>query len=209
MALTGVLALTRPRNPYFDVPDQILSRLELPLVRVEAAGWFNTKIRSAQKELSRAGCTRIVAYCWTPNFHRQLCFCKSTCDKFVYHIDDEYSYSPSEVPTSRQEQKILDGADTVIVTSEQLQKKKGGVHIPNGVDYQLFAEKRAEPQDLAPIPHPRIGYTGWLKNQLDWDLLTHLAHARPDWNFVFVGPVKQHPAHQATRDAVPPLRQLP
>jgi UDP-galactopyranose mutase len=31
---------------------------------------------------------------------------------------------------------------------------------------------------------------------------------RPHWNFVFVGPVKEHPAHQVTRDVVAVLREL-
>ena len=38
-----------------------------------------------------------------------------------------------------------------------------------------------------------------VKPQLDWPLLESLAAARPDWSFVFVGPVQPEPG---TREAV-------
>jgi glycosyltransferase involved in cell wall biosynthesis len=50
-----------------------------------------------------------------------------------------------------------------------------------------------EPDDLRQIPHPRIGYLGHLKRNLDWPLLLELSGSRPDWSFVFVGPKSPHP----------------
>jgi glycosyltransferase involved in cell wall biosynthesis len=61
---------------------------------------------------------------------------------------------------------------------------------PQGVDFQLYATGVKEPDDLALIPHPRIGYTGHIKRQLDWLLLRNLARRHPEWSFVFVGPRK-------------------
>jgi len=46
---------------------------------------------------------------------------------------------------------------------------------------------------LARIPRPRIGYTGYIKKQLDWQLLRHLTAQHPKWHFVFVGPKSPHP----------------
>ncbi len=43
--------------------------------------------------------------------------------------------------------------------------------------------------DLAAVPHPRVGYIGVIKKQLDLALLVRLARARPGWSFVLVGPV--------------------
>jgi glycosyltransferase involved in cell wall biosynthesis len=43
---------------------------------------------------------------------------------------------------------------------------------------------------------------GYLKNQLDWGLLTTLAEEHPDWSFVFVGPEASQPGLRAEIDAV-------
>jgi glycosyltransferase involved in cell wall biosynthesis len=64
--------------------------------------------------------------------------------------------------------------------------------VPNGVDYPAYAAACDEPGDLKRIPHPRIGYTGVLKKQIDWDLLLHLSAQHREWSFVFVGPVASH-----------------
>lgn len=55
------------------------------------------------------------------------------------------------------------------------------------MDFAAFSAVRPEPADLAVVPHPRIGYTGFLKNQLDWPLLGSLADRHPDFHFVYVG----------------------
>jgi glycosyltransferase involved in cell wall biosynthesis len=46
---------------------------------------------------------------------------------------------------------------------------------------------------MAHIPYPRIGYTGWIKKQLDWSLILDLTKNHPEWSFVFVGPQSPHP----------------
>ena len=56
------------------------------------------------------------------------------------------------------------------------------------MDYLAYATPVAEPEDLRPIPHPRIGYVGRIKHQLDWDLLITLAQRHPEWSFVLIGP---------------------
>jgi glycosyltransferase involved in cell wall biosynthesis len=94
-----------------------------------------------------------------------------------------------------QEERVLRLVDQVIVHSPELMERKGRINrntisVPNGVDYQLYSTKVAEPRDIASIPHPRIGYTGHLKKQLDWPLLRDLVFKHRDWSFVFVGPSK-------------------
>src|SRR5260370_24495630 len=101
------------------------------------------------------------------------------------------------MPISSEEMQILKAADQVFVTSRALLDKKGWVNantsfVPNGVDYEAFAATATEPRDLALVPHPRIGYAGFLKDQLDWTLLLELSARHPDWHFVFLGPVSTH-----------------
>ena len=47
--------------------------------------------------------------------------------------------------------------------------------VPHGVDYDRYATPVLEPTDIASIPRPRIGYSGFLKQQLNWPLLLQLA----------------------------------
>lgn len=47
----------------------------------------------------------------------------------------------------------------------------------------------AEPEDQASLPHPRLGYYGVIDERMDLDLIAGIADARPDWSFIFVGPV--------------------
>ena len=115
-----------------------------------------------------------------------------------YHIDDEYSFSEVEAPLNDQELQLIRRADQVIVHSPALFERKGHLSprtamMPNGVDYAAYSRLAPDPDDLAPIPHPRIGYTGTIKRQLNWDLLLTLVARHPEWSFVFVGPVNPHP----------------
>ena len=64
--------------------------------------------------------------------------------------------------------------------------------MPNGVDYAAYVRPWPEPADLAAISHPRIGYVGVIKKQLDLELLYALAERHRPWSFVLVGPQKHH-----------------
>jgi glycosyltransferase involved in cell wall biosynthesis len=61
------------------------------------------------------------------------------------------------------------------------------MRVPNGVDLRSFSGSGPLPDDLASIPRPWIGYAGYIKDQLDWRLLTDVAAARPDWSLVLAG----------------------
>ena len=41
------------------------------------------------------------------------------------------------------------------------------------------------------MPRPVIGYVGGLHKHVDFDLLSQMAEARPDWSWVFVGPFQE------------------
>ena len=146
----------------------------------------------ARQRLRLRGCDKIILSLWRPRLDPELH--SIPFDLRCYHVDDEYSFSPVETPIGPEEMQILKGADQVFVTSRALLDKKGWVNtntclVSNGVDYEAFAAPAAEPQDLALLPHPRIGYAGFLKDQLDWTLLAQLSSRHPDWHFVFLGPV--------------------
>ena len=150
------------------------------------------RLRAARRYLIQRGVQQIVLYLWQPEFAAAIDLVEH--DASCYHIDDEYSFSDVEVPNPEQETKLIRRVDQVIVHSIRLMEKKGTINpntalVPNGVDYEAFANPRAEPPDLARVRWPRIGYVGVIKKQLDLALLLRLARARSDWNFVMVGPV--------------------
>jgi glycosyltransferase involved in cell wall biosynthesis len=150
------------------------------------------RIRHAVRLLHQRGCRRIVVYLWRPEFDYALDDIRH--DLSVYHIDDEYSFSDEEQPTTPREKQLIGRVDQVVIHSRSLMEKKGHINpatirIPNGVDYRAYAEPVPEPDDLRTIPRPRIGYVGVLKKQLDLTVLEDIAQRRPDWRLVLVGPV--------------------
>jgi len=190
--------------------------------RLEA--WADeTRLRQARRLLETRGCTRIVAYLWRPAFASVLD--RLPHDVSCYHIDDEYSFSDVEGAVDPAEARLIGRVDEVFIHSPALLEKKGHLNpsttfVPNGVDFQAFATPTGEPSDLAVVPHPRIGYVGRIKRQLDLQLVRTLAERHPDWSFVMVGPV-EHVAEigpaMATLSRLPnvyllgprPVEQLP
>jgi glycosyltransferase involved in cell wall biosynthesis len=154
------------------------------------------RLKHAANLLRRRGCKKLVLYIWRPEFSAAID--DIAHDLSLYHIDDEYTFSPTEKEISPAERRLLESVGQVIIHSPALLRKKGGFNpntefVPNGVDYELFATPVPEPEDLRDIPHPRIGYVGRIKKVMDWDLLLELSTAHPSWSFVFVGPKAPHP----------------
>jgi glycosyltransferase involved in cell wall biosynthesis len=195
----------KPSSPLFLAGDRWSE--PSPALEVLAAGWShpnlhrpewlsNASLRSrlavARKRLIDRGATQIALYLWRDEYSPALDLVEH--DISFYHIDDEYSFSEHETPNSARELELMRRVDQVIVHSGALLERKGGHNrntalVPNGVDYHLFSTPCAEPADIARIPHPRIGYAGVIKKQLNFALVVRLAEARPQWSFVLVGPI--------------------
>jgi glycosyltransferase involved in cell wall biosynthesis len=170
---------------------------------------LRSRLRHARTMLTRRGCQRIILYIWRPTFLPALDFVPH--DLSCYHIDDEYSFSPVELPLSEIEKRLICRTDQVFVHSSGLLEKKGKINpntlfIPNGVDFETYSDEVPEPADLARIPHPRIGYTGFIKRHIDWSILIDLSQEHPEWSFVFVGPLSPHEDISA---AIQELRSRP
>ena len=158
-------------------------------------------LRRAARMLRGRGVRRIALYIWRPEFSFALRLVPH--DFSCYHIDDEYTFSAEEQPISSRERGLLERVDQVVLHSPALLEKKGGINpntmfVPNGVDFVAYSTPTPEPEDLKAIPHPRIGYVGVIKDQLDFGLLVELARRHPEWSWVMVGPVRSGSA-QAER----------
>jgi len=116
----------------------------------------------------------------------------------VYDCMDELSAFAGAPPTLRaREQELMSRADLVFTGGQSLYESKRDRHprvhaFPSSVDVPHFARARAaqpDPQDQAGLLRPRIGFFGVLDERLDIDLVRGVAEARPDWTFVFLGPI--------------------
>jgi len=117
--------------------------------------------------------------------------------QFVYYLRDymlEVPYFRRHGPAA--EARLLQRADVVAANSGYLADYAREVN-PQSYDIGQGCEldryhadvRHFEPTDLASVPHPRIGYTGYLTTvRLDLELLIGLARQRPDWQLVLVGP---------------------
>ncbi len=187
----------QPASAYGNVPGLLIYRPSGWLPRLYRPAFLarlleKMRLLRARRLLYAAGCDRVVLYLWRPEFASAMDLISH--DVSCYHVDDEYTFSEVEKPTSDFELRLLQRVDLVIVHSAALLEKKGSINthtirIPNGVDYRAFSTPAMPPTDLAAIPRPRISYIGVIKTQLDIDLLCELAQRHPQWSIVLVGPV--------------------
>ncbi|MBT3191558.1 MAG: glycosyltransferase [Verrucomicrobia bacterium] len=179
------------------------------------AWWERRYVARIQRLIRDMDIDRVILYVWRPEFAKYAE--RIPHDLLCYHIDDEYSFSPSEdAPIADEEMRLLKKSDVVFIHSKTLLKKKGHInpnthYMPNGVDFERFSKVMesgaAEPADLRCIPHHRIGYVGYIKRHIDLPLLLAIARKRRDWSLVLVGPVRNEHADIAADVAA--LRQEP
>lgn len=116
----------------------------------------------------------------------------------VYDCMDELSafrFAPAEL--KERESWLFTEADIVFTGGHTLFKAKCGLHnnihsFPSSIDKEHFMQARqplADLDDQAAIPFPRLGYYGVLDERIDLALIRDVAALRPDWHFIFVGPV--------------------
>lgn len=139
----------------------------------------------------------------------------------VYDCMDElssFAFAPPEL--LERERDLLERADLVFTGGRSIWEAKRDRHpsvhlFPSGIDVPHFArarEVRPEPADLAPIPHPRLGYVGVIDERIDLELIREAASLRPEWSWVLIGPVaKIDPASvpRAPNLHYPGMKQYP
>jgi glycosyltransferase involved in cell wall biosynthesis len=117
-----------------------------------------------------------------------------------YHrVDDFGAMEPSLMSLEDSLEKI---ADIIFVVSPNLQKQhqargREAILLPNAANLTLFAKalhgETCPPSDLESIPHPRIGFVGWVNPKwIDVDLIMQVACLHPEWSIVLIGGVSRH-----------------
>jgi len=116
----------------------------------------------------------------------------------IYDCMDELSAFKGAPPAlTTLEADLLQRASLVFTGGQSLYEAKRHQHrnihpFPSSVDVAHFAQARQpqrEPLDQRAIARPRLGFFGVIDERLDIELLRDLADARPEWQFVMIGPV--------------------
>jgi glycosyltransferase involved in cell wall biosynthesis len=101
--------------------------------------------------------------------------------------------------------RLVREADVVIAVSDELRRQAKALNrnthrAPNATDPAVLGVASREgpiAPELTRIPHPIVGYVGQVADKMDYQLIDELAKARPNWSFVFVGPVWLHRQREA------------
>lgn len=176
----------------------VMSPLVLPLPHLPAA-------RAINRQLLRATIRALRLRLGIRDFHLWT-FLPNTGDYVgtlgealaVYYCVDEwsmFSYLDREA-TQRAERQLLERVDATFAINHALADAKRAVCpatfvSPHGVDHALFAraldDATAVPADLGALPRPRIGFYGTLQSWVDFELIAHVARARPGWSIALIG----------------------
>jgi UDP-galactopyranose mutase len=116
----------------------------------------------------------------------------------VYDCMDELSafkFAPAELTI--REKVLFNKADIVFTGGHSIYENKKNAHhniypFPSSIDKAHFGKARKirkDPEDQKAIPHPRFGFFGVIDERFDIDLIDAVAKAKPEWQFVLLGPV--------------------
>lgn len=112
-------------------------------------------------------------------------------------VDDFSSFTWSDQEMKPQEDKLIKKADLVTTTAVNLLEKikrrnKKVYYLPNAVDFNHFNKVSIKRKvRLTGLNEgPVIGFVGAFYDWIDEELLHFLAEVRPNWYFLFIGPVQ-------------------
>lgn len=113
----------------------------------------------------------------------------------IYYAGDDFGSlaGVDHKPVLRQEALLAEQADVIIAASPEIARRfpRGKTFvIPHGVDMDLFSKLKARAEDMRDRGRPIAGFYGALDAWLNIDLLRATAARMPDWDFVFIGPVR-------------------
>lgn len=119
------------------------------------------------------------------------------CSDYIFYIRDYMlgvDFFKRHGP--RLEKGQMQNADMVVANSTYLadyseKNNPNSFYIGQGCDLTPFLDADdSVPEDLAAIPHPIIGYTGFVSAwRIDIEIIKQIAEQCPDYNIVLVGPV--------------------
>jgi glycosyltransferase involved in cell wall biosynthesis len=153
--------------------------------------------RGSQDVLSKIA--QPILWTLTYNFDRRDTYAASA--RTVYDwIDDFDVFHFDRTFLEVNHQRALSEATLVVTVARRLHdrasiSRPGALYLPNGVEYEHFANESISPADDSDIDptwrsgKPLAGYYGAMAEWFDYDLLAAVARLRSDWNFLLIGPM--------------------
>lgn len=177
----------------------IISPVTIPFSTIKQVRLFNKRsvIQKVKKEKERLGFHNPILLTTLPNAVDYIGAFGEIVD--VYYCVDEFSKWPGVLKdlVERMEKDLIQKADLIVATSEELQKIKRKESVPtcllpHGVEINHFRKSQTlEPAPLIKnLKKPVIGYFGLFDERTDSDLIDYMARNRPEWTFTFIGPQK-------------------
>lgn len=177
----------------------VISPVMVPFNNIGVVRAFNkmSVIWKVKEEIERLGIKQPILLTTLPYATDYLGSFGEIID--IYYCVDDFTKWPGYLKKmlGEMENKLIQKADLIVATSEELQKtkKKDSAPtylLPHGVDISHFRKS----QTLEPVliiknlKKPVIGYFGLFDERTDSDLIDYMARNRPEWTFVFIGPKK-------------------
>ncbi len=116
----------------------------------------------------------------------------------IYRMNDHLAGFGVPGVILEEERRFIEESDVILVAHRSLLNtvpEGKAVYLPNPIDLSLFPVDGdyGEPEDLKPIPRPKVIYVGAVAEWFDWDTLRHVARRMPEVSFVVVGPLRSPP----------------
>ncbi len=152
--------------------------------------------RFIRKKMNENGFSDAILWCYSPT--------SADLQARVHHaalvydcVDRHSAYGGLMNPdvVDAMEGDLAASADQVFATADALAERlsrfnETAVCIPNGAEYELFAQARQAlpcPADIADLPRPILGFVGALQECIEYPYLVAAAKAKPEWSFVLIG----------------------
>jgi glycosyltransferase involved in cell wall biosynthesis len=177
----------------------VISPVMVPYNNIPTVRAFNRKsvINKVKKEMHRLRIQQPILLTTLPTAIDYLDAFNEVMD--IYYCVDEYAKWPGAMKELLEEMEddLIKKVNLIVTTSEELRKVKRSESCPtylltHGVDIGHF--KKARSLEIHPllssINKPLIGYFGLIDGHVDLELLHYLIKKKPDWSFIFIGPVK-------------------
>ena len=176
----------------------VLGAVNVPMFGSPRAAAINASVVAAQVRWAcrRIGATKPICIVTIPTAIDVVE--RLDVEDVVYYRSDNHSADPGVNPViiRQYEDRLFERARIVLYSSNALMNAESDRHkgkavfFDQGIDAAKFLAPRPikEPQDLAGIPHPRIGYYGQLEpHGVDMALLLRTAKEIPEASLVLVG----------------------
>lgn len=178
-----------------EYPGKLSAQIPRLNVYNQVAMWRHAN-RLRKKAYAIGAFNKMILFACGPQYVRYCDLLRP--DHIVCHINDAWTeFNGWSEENDRDLTTLVDRADLVTTVAESMvnvvdQKHADKIHVvPHGVYSRNYMKGPNQPcpQDLARIPHPRIGYVGRISRKVDLDTVFEVARRQPDWHWVFVGDV--------------------